>query len=73
MALGDELAVVVGDDSRRLLAAMLERVQTQHRQRARIGVAEDAENAALSCSVSPSSSRVSGRPVMACRFRLWSR
>ena len=47
MALGDELAVVVGDDARRFLAAMLQRVQAQHGQRARIGMAENAEHAAL--------------------------
>ena len=47
MALGDELAIVVGDDAGRFLAAMLKRMQAQHRQRAGIGMAENAKHAAL--------------------------
>src|SRR4029077_13287674 len=34
---------VAGDDARRLLPAMLERVKTQRRQRRRLRVADDAE------------------------------
>ena len=47
MALGDELALVVGDDAGGFLAAMLQRVQAEHGQRARVGMAENAEYAAL--------------------------
>ena len=44
---GNELHAVIGDDSRRLLAAVLQGMQSQHRQRARIGMAEDSEHAAF--------------------------
>ena len=47
MALGDELALVEGDDAGRFLAAMLQGVQAQHRQGAGIGMAENAEHAAF--------------------------
>ncbi len=47
MAFGDELRAVIGDDAGGFLTAMLERVQAQHRQRARIRVAENAEDAAF--------------------------
>ena len=47
MALGVEAGAVEGDDAGRLLAAMLERMQAEHGQRRGVGVAEDAENAAL--------------------------
>ncbi len=47
MALGDELAIVVGDDAGRFLAAMLKGMQPQHAQGAGIGMAENAENAAF--------------------------
>ena len=47
MALGMEVDAVKGDDARRFLAAMLERVQAEHGERRRIGMTEDAENAAL--------------------------
>ena len=45
--LGVEMLAVVGDDAGRLLAAMLQSVQAQRRQRRRILVAEDAEYAAF--------------------------
>ncbi len=47
MALGGELAVVVGDDSRRLLAAMLLGVEPEHGQGGGVLVTEDAENGAF--------------------------
>ncbi len=47
MALGGELRAVKGDDARRLLAAMLKRVQAERGQRRRIIMAKDAENAAF--------------------------
>ena len=47
MALGNEMAIVGGDDAGRFLAAMLQRVQAQNRQRTRIGMVENAEHAAL--------------------------
>jgi len=47
MPLGDEMAFVIGDDTGRFLAAMLKRVQAQNRQRAGIGMVENAEHAAL--------------------------
>ena len=60
----------IGDDARRFLAAMLERMQAQHRQRAGIGMAENAEHAALFMQRVAVEDRSSfGRPVMACRFR----
>ena len=37
----------IGDDAGRFLAAMLQRMQAQHRQRAGIGMAENAEHAAF--------------------------
>ena len=45
--LGVELLPVVGDDAGRLLSAMLEGMETERGQGARIRVAEDAEDAAL--------------------------
>jgi len=47
MTLGDELAIVIGDDARCFLPAMLEGMQTQHAQRTGIGMTENAKNAAL--------------------------
>ncbi len=47
MALGDEMAVVIGDDAGRFLAAMLQRMQAQHGQRAGVGMAENAKHAAF--------------------------
>ena len=47
MALGDELHAVIGDDAGGFLAAMLQGMQPQHRQRAGIGMAENAEHAAF--------------------------
>ncbi len=47
MALGDELAFVIGDNACRFLAAMLQGMQAQHRQGAGIGMVENAEHAAL--------------------------
>ena len=47
MALGDEMAFVEGDDAGRFLAAMLERMQPQHRQGPGIGMAVNAEHAAF--------------------------
>ncbi|MEJ0044546.1 MAG: hypothetical protein WDM81_21025 [Rhizomicrobium sp.] len=47
MPLRDEMALVIGDDAGRLLAAVLERMQAKDRQRAGIGVAEHAEHAAF--------------------------
>ena len=44
---GLEALAVEGDDARRLLAAMLERVQAECRQRRGVGVAIDAEDAAF--------------------------
>ena len=46
-ALRVESRAVEGDDARRLLAAMLEGVQPERDDRGRVGVAEDAEDAAL--------------------------
>ena len=46
-ALGMELPAVVGDDAGGFLAAMLERVQAERGDGGGIGVAEDAEDAAL--------------------------
>ena len=45
--MGVELLAVIGDDAGRLLAAMLQRVQAERRQRRRLGMAEDAEHAAF--------------------------
>ena len=42
-----EAGAVEGNDARRLLAAMLERVQAEHGERRGVGVTEDAENTAL--------------------------
>ena len=47
MALGDELALVIGDDARGFLAAMLQRMQAEHSQCAGIGMVENAKHAAL--------------------------
>jgi len=46
-AMGVKLLAVVDDDARRLLAAMLEGVQSKRRQGARFGVAINAEDAAF--------------------------
>ena len=46
-ALGLEALAVEGDDARRLLAAVLQRVQAERRQRRGVRVAVDAEHAAL--------------------------
>jgi hypothetical protein len=45
--MGVKLLAVVDDDARRLLAAMLEGVQSKRRQGARFGVAINAEDAAF--------------------------
>ena len=45
--LGVEVAVLVGDDARGFLAAVLQRVQAERRQRGGVVVAEDAEHAAF--------------------------
>ncbi len=45
--LGMEALAVEGDDAGRLLAAMLERVQAERGDRGGVGMAEDAEDAAL--------------------------
>ena len=42
-----ELLAVIGDDAGRFLAAMLQRVQPERGQRRRVGMAEDAEDAAF--------------------------
>jgi len=42
-----ELLAVIGDDPRRLLPAMLQRMQAECHERRRIGMAEDAEDPAL--------------------------
>ena len=47
MALAQELLAVEGDDAGRLLAAVLQRVQAERGERARLRVAENAEHAAL--------------------------
>ncbi len=44
---GAELLAVEGDDTGGLLAAMLERMQAERRQRRRVRVPQDAEDAAL--------------------------
>src|ERR1700737_3917170 len=46
-AVGVELFPVIGNDPRRLLSAMLQRVQTEGSQRRRVGVAVDPEDAAF--------------------------
>src|SRR5262249_39985787 len=46
-ALGMEPLAVVGDDAGRLLAAVLERVQAERRDGGGVGMAVDAEHAAL--------------------------
>ena len=45
--MGAELLAVIGDDAGRLLAAMLQRVQPERRQRRRVGVAVHPEDAAF--------------------------
>ena len=45
--MGVELLAVIGDDAGRLLPAMLQRVQAERDQRRRVGMAEDAEDAAF--------------------------
>ena len=42
-----ELAAIEADDARRLLAAMLERVEAERRERRGVGVAQNAEHPAL--------------------------
>src|SRR5205823_14473812 len=46
-AMGAELLAVVGDDTGRLLAAMLQRMQAECRQCRRVGMAVDPEDAAF--------------------------
>ena len=46
-ALGVKPHAVVGDDARRFLAAMLQRVQPEGDNRRRVGMIEDAEHAAM--------------------------
>ena len=46
-ALGVEAGAVEGDNSGRLLAAVLKRVQSEGDDRRRVGMAEDPEDAAL--------------------------
>ena len=43
----DELQAVIGDDPHGFLAAMLKRMQPEHRERARVGMPENPENAAF--------------------------
>ena len=45
--MGVELLAVIGDDAGRFLAAMLQGVQPERRQRGRVGMAENAEDAAF--------------------------
>ena len=45
--MGAELLAVIGDDARRLLAAMLQRVQAECGECGRFGMAVDAEDAAF--------------------------
>ena len=45
--MGAELFAIIGDDSGRLLATMLQRVQAEGGQRRRVGVAIDPEDAAF--------------------------
>ncbi len=47
MLFGVELTSVEGDDTRRLLSAMLERMQAKRRQRCRILMSQNAEYAAF--------------------------
>src|SRR5690348_2538773 len=47
MTLGDEVSVVIGDDARRLLTAMLQGMQAEHGQSPSVRVAENAEHTAL--------------------------
>ncbi len=47
MAFGDELHAVEGHDAGGFLAAVLQGMKPQHRQRASVGTAEDTEDAAL--------------------------
>ena len=47
LALGVELAAVEADDARRFLAAMLQRVEAERRERRGVGVAQNAEHPAL--------------------------
>ena len=47
MAFGDELTAIVGNHASRFLAAVLQRVQTEHGQGAGAGVAENAEYTTL--------------------------
>ena len=46
-ALGMEPRAVEGDDARRLLSAMLEGVQAERDDRRRVGMSENAEDAAF--------------------------
>ena len=46
-ALGMEMGAVEADDARRLLAAVLKRMQSERGQRRGIGMVKDAEDAAL--------------------------
>ena len=74
MALGDELPAVEGDDAGGFLSAMLQRVQAEHGQRAGIGMAENAEHAALLVQLVVDRARVLkashglSLAAVACRF-----
>src|SRR5271170_4207187 len=74
-----ELHAVIRDDPRRLLAAMLQRVEAQRRQRPRFGMAEHAEHAAffVEMIVVEGVGRHSVRSVLAhlspCAWIGWSR
>ena len=45
--MGVELLAVIGDDADRLLAAMLQRMKSERRQRSRFGVSVDSEHTAF--------------------------
>ena len=67
VALGVEALAVEGDDAGRLLAAMLQGVQAERRDRGGVGVAEDAEDAAFLAQRVAVEVEVVGRRVSACR------
>jgi hypothetical protein len=46
-AMGVELLAIIGDDSSRFLAAMLQGVQPERGQRSGVGMSEDPENTAF--------------------------
>ena len=69
MPLGDELALVEGDDPRGFLAAMLERMQAKNTERPRVGMAENAgKRRTSSCAESCPHQRDFRVRVMACRW-----